>query len=105
MIKAQISPGTVIISDCWRAYNCLSQEDYLHLTVNHTYNFEDPETGAHTNTVERMWRSIKENFPYCGRKKDHYDGYLARFFFARYPTLKERMHVFFNAAASLYVPE
>ena len=37
-------PGTTIISDCWKSYNCLNNEGFQHLTVNHTYNFVDPDT-------------------------------------------------------------
>jgi len=29
-------PGTTILSDCWKAYNSLSVEGYLHETVNHS---------------------------------------------------------------------
>lgn len=58
-----IKPGTTIISDCWKAYNYLDKAPfpapYLHQTVNHSYNFVDPITGAHTQTVERMWREVK----------------------------------------------
>ncbi|CAL4119845.1 unnamed protein product [Meganyctiphanes norvegica] len=106
VIKDRIAPGTTIISDCWAAYNCLSQEGYIHLTVNHTYNFVDPITGAHTNTIERLWRSIKESFSRNGCRKHHYRGYLARFYFLKtYPTLKQRMHTFFIATALLYPPQ
>lgn len=59
IIKNRIEPGTTIISDCWRAYDCLKNEDYNHLTVNHTYNFVDPDTGAHTNNIEREWRDVR----------------------------------------------
>ncbi|XP_037780346.1 uncharacterized protein LOC119576777 [Penaeus monodon] len=59
VIKERIHPGTTVISDCWKAYNCLETEGYQHLTVNHSYNFVDPDTKAHTNTIERKWRDAK----------------------------------------------
>ena len=30
---------------------------YTHEVVNHSLHYKDPETGAHTNTVEGAWRS------------------------------------------------
>ena len=50
-IREFIEPGTTIISDCWKAYDCLTQEGYKHLKVNHKLNFVDPKTKAHTNTI------------------------------------------------------
>ena len=29
--------------------------DYKHLKVNHSVNFKDPETGAHTNQIEGIF--------------------------------------------------
>ena len=48
LIQQRIAPGTTIMSDCWKSYDCLSKEDFKHLTVNHSVNFIDPETGCHT---------------------------------------------------------
>ncbi|KAF0768981.1 dual specificity protein phosphatase CDC14B-like [Aphis craccivora] len=31
-----------------------------HMQANHKYNFVDPDTGAHTQNIERLWRSTKE---------------------------------------------
>jgi transposase-like protein len=59
IILNNILPGTTIISDCWKAYDCLANEGYQHLKVNHTYNFVDPDTGAHTNTIEGLWSHAK----------------------------------------------
>ena len=52
IISENILPGTTVISDCWKAYSSLNSEGFFHLTVNHSVNFVDPETGAHTNTIE-----------------------------------------------------
>ena len=51
IIKRYILPGTTIISDCWKAYDCLNDEGFIHLKVNHSITFKDSETGAHTNRV------------------------------------------------------
>ena len=45
-------------SDCWRGYNQVSQF-FRHETVNHSYNFVDPVTGAHTQDIEASWKRIK----------------------------------------------
>ena len=39
-----IEPRTTIMSDCWRSYNSLDDNGFKHLTVNHRYNFVDPDT-------------------------------------------------------------
>nr|XP_027219207.1 uncharacterized protein LOC113811624 [Penaeus vannamei] len=81
VIKERIAPGSIIISDCWKAYNCLSDEGFEHLTVNHSYHFVDPDTQAHTKTIEQQWREAKRKVPLCGRRKKHFAGYLARCMF------------------------
>lgn len=35
IIKEWIEPGTLIISDCWKAYCNLEKHGYQHSTVNH----------------------------------------------------------------------
>ena len=40
IIQDWIKPGTTIISDCWKAYDCLGYEEYEHLRVNHSLTFK-----------------------------------------------------------------
>ncbi|CAC5386090.1 unnamed protein product [Mytilus coruscus] len=63
LIKDNIKPGTTIISDCWKVYDCLGSEGFEHLKDNHSVYFVDPETGAHTNTIESTWRALKKSLP------------------------------------------
>ena len=49
-IKEFIEPETTIYSDCWSAYKALEMDkEYNHRTVNHSYNFVDPDDGTHTD--------------------------------------------------------
>ena len=105
VIQQYIAQGTTVISDCWKAYDCLEKEGYVHLKVNHSVNFVDPITGAHTNTIERRWRHTKALVPKYGRRKYFFVGYLAVAYFKLLNTgPSERLHHFLFAAAHLYPP-
>ena len=80
LIKEYVEAGSTIITDCWKAYDCLSREDFQHLTVNHSINFVDPETGAHTQNVECQWWQIKRSLPSTHTRSDDAFGfYLAEY--------------------------
>jgi hypothetical protein len=106
IIEEWILPGTTIISDCWKAYNCLEREGYVHLKVNHSLHFKDPETGAHSNSIESSWRAAKAVVSSSGRRKAHIPGNLARYMFnKRCAALKlDRTEEFFRLAGTLYNP-
>lgn len=59
IIQQYVAPGTTIITDKWKAYINLSNHGYVHLDVNHSQNFVDPQTGAHTNSIEGTWTHVK----------------------------------------------
>ena len=62
LIQRTVLPGTTIMSDRWAAYNQLSTLGYRHLSVNHSDNFIDPATGAHTQPIEEFWGHSKALF-------------------------------------------
>ena len=69
ILKKIILPGTTIISDKWKAYIDLDfhlEECEMHYTVNHSKNFVDPDTGAHTQDIENLWNHLKLSFPAYG---------------------------------------
>ena len=75
IIKDNIKPGTTIISDYWKAYDCLDQEGFEHLKFNHSLNFVDPDT----NTIESTWRALKKSLPKYGTVKSLDDTYFSQY--------------------------
>jgi len=70
VIRNWIRPGKTIMSDCWRAYDCLSSKGFVHQTVNHSQNIVDPTSGAHTQNIQRLWRDVRGGIPRFGRSKN-----------------------------------
>jgi hypothetical protein len=56
----------------------LSRMEYSHDWVNHSMNFVDPETGAHTNTIEGVWEIRIKRFikSIRGMTNKHLESYL-----------------------------
>ena len=65
------------MSDCWKAYNILSQ-NYIHLKVNHSMEFVH-ENGDHTNKIEGHWRHAKLVLPSFGARKNLFASYVDKF--------------------------
>jgi transposase-like protein len=85
LIYKYIEPGTIIMSDCWKAYDSdwLNQLNFTHFTVNHSQNFKDPITGAHTNSIEGTWMHVKRSLNKNGTRKSLLASYFAEFIWRR----------------------
>lgn len=59
IIKTYVEVGSTIVTDEWRAYGRLNSEGSRHETVCHKENYINPETGYHTQGVERAWSDAK----------------------------------------------
>ena len=88
IINDNCADGTIFCSDGWKAYANLSDhvqlEDTSIFSVNHTMNYVDPQTGAHTQSIERLWRECKNFLPRYGLKPKDLDSYLSAFMWLRY---------------------
>ena len=51
VIMEWIKPGKSVYSDCWKSYDCFTDEGFEHLKVNHSLTFVDPDSGCLTNTI------------------------------------------------------
>ncbi|KAL5245898.1 hypothetical protein ACI65C_013306 [Semiaphis heraclei] len=94
VIKTQLRLSHQVITD-WSsfcrevtydamAYNTLNNEGYVHMTVNHSLHFKDPETGVHSNSIETSWRHAKASMSNYCRKKKFFPGYLAKHMFTKH---------------------
>ena len=46
------------------------------VSVNHSLNFVDPDTGAHTPRIENTWCGVKRSMLRTGTSKDLFESYL-----------------------------
>ena len=104
IIKTSTLPGTTIYSDCWKSYNCLADEGFEHLRVNHSLHFKDPESDVHTNAIEGTWSAIKRSIP-SRTVRDQFDSYLADYIWRRaHSDAADLTRAFLEAAANVYPP-
>ncbi|XP_029053136.1 uncharacterized protein LOC114880853 isoform X2 [Osmia bicornis bicornis] len=103
LIEKYIAPGSIIYSDCWKAYKKIDKKIYQHSVVNHSENFVDPNTGIHTQNIERLWRDIRGGIPQYGRIEYHFHHYLAEFIFKKTYDFNERLDAFFEIMSTMYL--
>ena len=71
---------TSIYSDDFTSYRTLHQLGYIHLAVNHSKPFVDPNTGVHINNIEGLWSVVKWKFKRMnGTPYQNLPGYLDEF--------------------------
>lgn len=109
-IKKHVAPKSTVITDCWKAYDRLLDDETLnlraHLTVNHSLYFKDPETGAHTNTVESLWWQVKRQLPptRTNSNPDHFTLRLAEYIWRTIHRKEDMFLEFLNDVTYLYDP-
>ena len=66
IIQKWIKPGSILHSDCWKAYSRLSKLGYTHVTVNHSKEFKNVQSAAGTNCIKSEWCHAKVFMPNYG---------------------------------------
>jgi superfamily II DNA helicase RecQ len=72
-IQKLVNINAIVNSDAWASYKQLKKLGFDHRTVNHSINFVDPQTGAHTQRVESLWGVCKK---WCKKQNYHHSEYL-----------------------------
>ena len=83
LIQKHVEVGSVIMSDGWASYGNLERYGYEHLSVNHTENFVDPLTFAHTQNIERSWKPLKAKLTGTGIRKQYLADHMCEFLWRR----------------------
>ena len=97
VIIEHVAESTTIITDEWAAYRAIFRQEltYSHETVNHTYYFVDPNTGAHTQNIESLWSSFKRFKRRKGYSKQIFlDQYISEYSLRRNQNFASDQEVF-----------
>ncbi|KAM0685631.1 hypothetical protein COBT_003155 [Conglomerata obtusa] len=85
------------MSDGWKGYDGIDIYGYKHYIINHSLMYQRYEDGLsiHTNTIEGIWKSIKELCPARYRNENFILQYLNLYVLKRYYGI-EIFEVFIN---------
>ena len=94
MITKHVRPGSIIITDGWKAYLKLSKPIggvvyYEHHVINHNKHYVDPRNPhIHTNNIERYWQWMKQYCKRPGNRLRYLKRYIAKFLVLTAPKLR-----------------
>lgn len=95
IIKKYIEPGSIIHSDCSKAYASLEEKGYTHLA------FSDSESRTSKQTIESTWLALKRSLP----KQEFYESYFVEYIFRKkylksesdkFQTFLEKLKIVYN---------
>lgn len=112
LLQAHVKERSIIYTDCYSVYvntrnviptSKLQEYGYIHKFVNHKYTFVNEKfPNIHTNTVERLWRSLKEHTRRHKVRK-LYKLCIARFYFHQMLTEKEQIEYIVKSLHNEYI--
>ena len=84
MIVQWVNPGTIVVTDSFKAYKGLAELGFHHYSVNYKRHFVSPQTAAHTQRIEGAWSHIrKEALPLVGCRLHDVGFFLAAYLYRR----------------------
>lgn len=82
-LSNNIKSDSTLYSDCWKGYCQMGKIFNQHKTVNHSKEFVDSKSGAHTNSIEGTWFAVKQQVPVRNRTSKEIGLFLLRFMILR----------------------
>ena len=83
IVRKHVGRSFIVMTDQWKGYHNLQKLNVRHFTVNHSKNFVDRRTGAHTNNIEATWSALKSQIRTRNRTEDLINDYLLEFIWRR----------------------
>jgi transposase-like protein len=81
IIKKYIKQGSIIHSDYWRGYSCITELGFIHKKINHSR--KRLRGRIHSNSIEGTWGGIKLNISSRNRNKEIIKKHLLEFIWRR----------------------
>ena len=89
LISRNVSPGSIVCSDTWKAYTGIASKGYVHRLVNHGERQYTDGKGNHINGLEGFWGYLKRKLTSKGGiRKEKLPLYLGEYVW-RYNHRKE----------------
>lgn len=97
-----IEPNSIVYTDLWLGYIDVQNHGLDHLTVNHSCNFINPETGANTQKIEGLWRHFRDHFPKNGVPLRSVMSYIYEFIYRYNFNKTKNTYKFLDAISEVY---
>lgn len=108
VISEFVCPGTTIITDSWKGYGKIKNAGYIHKTVNHSYNFLNPDDiTVNTQMIESHWSRIKRDMRRrIGRMAvNKFENYLVEYVWRSLHNSEEELFLDFIQAINYFYPQ
>lgn len=106
VIREFILPGTVIVSNCWVTYNCLSDDRFDKLTRCYGYQFKDAMTGSRNSSTQTVCADVKRRLSVKKMFDNNYPSYLAEYVWRKKHKDVEKehlLHIFLEDIKKIYI--
>lgn len=108
VIKEFILPGTVIVSSCWKTYNCLLDDRYIKLIHSCGYQFKEAVSNSRNSPTQTVCAEVKRSLSVKKMFDNNFPSYLAEYIWRKKhrDVAKEHLlHVFLENIKRVYILE
>lgn len=109
IISEWVLPGSVVVSDCWNVYDCLSDQRFIELSTKNDLTFKSPGSNENDNdnSIEPVWSAVKRFLRNTAYNEKDLDSYLGEYLWRKkyfYSMSDSVFKAFLQAIVNLYNP-